>query len=53
MRDTATGAGFKLKGIKSETQVEVLGENRSISVKDGAFRDDFGPWGVHLYRVPH
>lgn len=32
-------------------KVEVLGENRSIIVKNGKFRDNFAGYGVHLYRI--
>jgi hypothetical protein len=31
--------------------VRAIGENRSISVHDGRFEDDFGPHAVHLYQV--
>jgi hypothetical protein len=34
-------------GITSGT---VYTENRSVTVKDGAFTDDFAQWGVHVYR---
>jgi hypothetical protein len=30
---------------------EVLGEGRTIAVRGGAFKDDFGPYAVHLYRI--
>ncbi|MBO7743686.1 DUF4082 domain-containing protein [Paenibacillus sp. MWE-103] len=31
--------------------VEVIGENRSLAVKNGAFADSFAGYGVHLYRI--
>ena len=31
--------------------VEVIGENRAIPLKGGAFEDDFKPYEVHLYRI--
>jgi hypothetical protein len=49
MRDQATKATFALKGAKGS--VEVLGENRTIPLKDGKFEDVFKPFDVHLYRV--
>jgi hypothetical protein len=29
--------------------VEVLGENRTLPVKDGVFEDSFNDWDAHLY----
>jgi hypothetical protein len=26
----------------------VLGEKRTVEVRDGRFKDDFAPWDVHL-----
>jgi hypothetical protein len=49
MRDKGTKASFEVKGAKGAA--EVLGESRSIPVKDGKFDDDFKPYDVHLYRI--
>lgn len=49
MRDQGTKASFEVKGAKGS--VEVLGENRTIALKDGKFDDDFKPYDVHLYRI--
>lgn len=49
MRDKGTKASFDVKGAKGSA--EVLGEGRSIPVKDGRFEDDFKPYDVHLYRI--
>jgi hypothetical protein len=38
-----------VKGAKGAA--EVLGESRSIPLKDGKFDDDFKPYDVHLYRI--
>ena len=51
MRDRATKATFTMKGVKGEKTVEVLGESRTLTAKDGVFVDEFGAWDVHLYRV--
>jgi hypothetical protein len=51
MRDGATTATFTLGGTKEEKRIEVLGENRTRTAKDGVFTDHFGPWDVHLYRM--
>jgi hypothetical protein len=51
MRDGSAEAKFKISGPIPGATAEVLGENRTIEVKEGAFRDTFEPWAVHLYRV--
>jgi hypothetical protein len=40
-----------IRGVSGETKAEVLGEDRTIIVRDGAFSDSFQPWDVHLYRI--
>jgi hypothetical protein len=49
-RGKATAATFTLPGV-NEGKVEVIGEGRSIPVAGGTFRDEFGAYGVHLYRM--
>jgi hypothetical protein len=49
MREKGTKASFVVKGASGTA--EVLGENRTIPVKDGKFEDDFKPYEVHLYRI--
>jgi hypothetical protein len=51
MRDGATTATFTVAGMTGRARAEVLGENRTIEVRDGVFRDEFGAWGVHLYLI--
>jgi hypothetical protein len=51
MRNGETSAEFRIAGLTGKAQAEVLGENRSLDVREGAFRDTFGPWDVHLYRI--
>jgi hypothetical protein len=51
MREGETTATFTLKGLKGEHKVEVLDENRTLTSKDGIFRDSFKPWAVHLYSI--
>jgi len=48
MRDGATTATFDVKSGKT---VEVLGENRTIKIKNGKFSDEFSSFGVHLYKI--
>lgn len=49
MRDGAATATFEWSGAPLSGTVEVLGEGRTIAVQDGRFRDEFMPFGVHLY----
>ena len=50
MRSGQTRARFQLKNSKA-AYAQVIGENRELSVKDGAFEDPFTDWDVHLYRI--
>ena len=52
MRESTTTATFAVEGIEGEKTIEVLGEQRTVVAKAGTFTDRFGPWDVHLYRVP-
>jgi len=47
----ATEAAFALGDLPAGAQIEVLGENRKIDPADGKFKDRFGEWDVHLYRI--
>jgi len=49
MRDGATHVSFTVKGAAGAA--EVIGENRRVTAKQGRFEDDFGPFGVHIYRI--
>jgi len=51
MRDGQTKARFSVQGLSGDRPVEVLGESRNLTSKDGQFDDDFKPWDVHLYRI--
>jgi hypothetical protein len=51
MRDTKTTARFTLPS-QSAGRVEVVGEQRTLDVSNGAFEDAFDGYAVHLYRVP-
>jgi hypothetical protein len=51
MRDGTTMANFKLPGLRGQAKATVLGEQRTIDVRDGAFEDSFAPWAVHLYQI--
>ena len=43
-------ARFVVKGVV-DGKVEVIGEGRTIEVKDGKFEDEFGAFDTNLYRI--
>ncbi len=52
MRNAPARATFTLRDLPEETaRAEVLGENRTVTVRDGVFEDDFAAYDVHLYRL--
>jgi hypothetical protein len=51
MRDGRTEGEFQLQDRSGEIPVEVLGENRILTSKDGRFTDAFGPWDVRIYKI--
>jgi hypothetical protein len=51
MRPGSAQGTFQLRGLRGKKSAEVLGEGRSIAVKDGVFADGFSEYGVHLYRI--
>lgn len=51
MRDGTTTARFKIPGLTGQTEVQVLGEGRSLKIQDVGFSDTFRPWEVHLYQI--
>jgi hypothetical protein len=51
MRGVPTTATFTVDGLKGPAKAEALGENRTVEITDGVFKDEFPAWGVHLYRV--
>lgn len=50
MRADATTATFAI-GTAVAPEVEVLGEGRTLPLKESGFTDEFGPYGVRLYRI--
>jgi hypothetical protein len=51
MREGQDRVRFTVHGLSGARPVEVLGESRILSSNDGVFDDDFGVWGIHLYRI--
>lgn len=52
MREGKTTATFRVTGMKADADVEVADENRRLELVGDAFRDEFQPWDVHIYRIP-
>ncbi|MBW3622967.1 MAG: hypothetical protein KY468_06100 [Armatimonadetes bacterium] len=50
MRNAPTEGAFEIPGISSG-EVEVIGENRTLALREGRFQDAFRPYDVHLYRI--
>jgi len=51
MRNGPTRGSFEVKGLPESAAAEVIGEGRSIDVKNGRFQDDFKAYDVHLYKI--
>ena len=51
MREGTTTATFRVPGVVGKKRVFVLGENRWLDSVDGVWKDEFGSYDVHLYRV--
>jgi hypothetical protein len=52
MRGAPAKASFRLADPAGARQAEVLGERRTLDVKDGTFEDAFDGYAVHLYKIP-
>jgi hypothetical protein len=48
MRPGTTTATFT---VSAGNKIEVIGENRTLSIAGGKFSDDFTSYGVHLYKI--
>lgn len=51
MRSRSTTGEFSVKGLPGRAAAEVIGEGRTIELRDGRVTDAFGPYAVHLYRI--
>jgi hypothetical protein len=50
LRPSDNRAKFTVKGI-ANGNVEVMGENRQLKLKNGTFSDKFSAYQVHLYKI--
>jgi hypothetical protein len=51
MRDGRATAQFTLTCVPDSGPVEVIGEDRTLTLSARSFSDDFEGYGVHLYRI--
>lgn len=51
LRPGRTTARFRLRDVPGTATATVLGEDRTLPVRDGVFEDNFRPWDVHLYEI--
>lgn len=51
MEPTEAKAQFRLTRPAGISRLQVLGENRSLPIRQGVFQDHFGPYEVHLYEM--
>jgi hypothetical protein len=51
MEDTPATGRFAVKGLPARATAEVLGEDRTIRIVNGAFSDEFEGYAVHLYKI--
>lgn len=51
MRGEPTTATITVGGMAGRATAEALGENRTVELRDGVFKDEFAGWSVHLYRI--
>ncbi len=50
-RQEAARGRIEVEGLEAGAKIEVVDEGRSIRAVDGGFDDEFGPLGVHIYRI--
>lgn len=51
MGDAKTTASFELEDLEASATASVIGEDRTVDVENGRFRDDFSGYDVHIYRI--
>ena len=51
MRDAEVKGSFEVPALPETATAEVLGEERTLAVRNGKFTDTFKGYDVHLYRI--
>ncbi|MFW6189827.1 MAG: hypothetical protein ACOC7T_05265 [Planctomycetota bacterium] len=51
MEGSPARGAFRVAGLPAQATAEVLGERRTLPVRDGRFSDRFAGYEVHLYRI--
>jgi len=51
MRNAPAQGTFTIKGLGGTVTAEVIGENRTIEIRNGVFEEPFDPYAVHLYKI--
>jgi hypothetical protein len=51
MDDRPAKGVFRIAGMSGEAAARVLGEDRTVTARDGRFEDEFAPHAVHLYEI--
>jgi hypothetical protein len=51
MRNQAVSAEFTIAGSTGSSPVKVEGQDRNLTVQQGTFSDDFGPYGINIYTL--
>jgi hypothetical protein len=52
LRNEPARGSWVVRGLAGDAEAELLSESRRVTVRNGALADEFGPYAVHLYRVP-
>ncbi len=50
-RDKPASGSFRIAGLNAPAKINVIGEKRTIEMKEGRFDDQFDGYAAHLYRV--
>ncbi|MBN1851641.1 MAG: hypothetical protein JW829_02925 [Pirellulales bacterium] len=51
MHQQETESTVRLHGLSGHTEAEVLGEGRTVAIREGQITDRFQGYGVHLYKI--
>jgi hypothetical protein len=51
MRNKPTTASFEIKGLSQKSNAKVLWEDRTVSIENSKFSDEFKPYDVRIYTI--